>query len=194
MKIISNFKDYYDFIQGKYGIDTKVVYERIPETKTDSKWWKSGIYVPGFRNIPDGYYFHMIAFCGTLYAIWYNRGKFYIGDEIESLHSDMIRTDKTTYAGDREYLQYHGKPTTANYIAQCPVALVNRYWGDKDFTVRDKNPKLSDFNFAKVVPPEEAYLKIYNFLIEEPVIKDNRTDVEKVVSHGFDKKTSFRKM
>lgn len=50
--------------------------------------------------------------------------------------------------------------------------------------------------FSGHIPADEAYNAIYNFIIKkrEPVIMDNMTDVQKLESKGFDKKTSFRKM
>ncbi len=51
-----------------------------------------------------------------------------------------------------------------------------------------------DFDFAKVMPPEQIYDMIYNWLGSTPDVVDNRTDVEKLQSAGFDKVTSFRKM
>jgi hypothetical protein len=37
MKIISKFKDYYDFLIGQYGIDPLIVYERRPQIYNDNK-------------------------------------------------------------------------------------------------------------------------------------------------------------
>lgn len=49
---------------------------------------------------------------------------------------------------------------------------------------------------AGLIPAQEAYDAIYNFLInkKEPNIVDSRTDVQKLEGAGFDKKTSFRNM
>ena len=44
------------------------------------------------------------------------------------------------------------------------------------------------------IPAEEVYNNVYDYLIanREPDIQDNRNDIQKLESHGFDKKTSFR--
>ena len=49
---------------------------------------------------------------------------------------------------------------------------------------------------AGLIPAQEAYDAIYNFLINkrEPNVVDSRTDVQKLEGAGFDKKTSFRNM
>jgi hypothetical protein len=49
---------------------------------------------------------------------------------------------------------------------------------------------------AGLIPAQEAYDAIYNFLINkrEPNVVDSRTDVQKLEGNGFDKKTSFRNM
>lgn len=192
MKIISNFKDYYDFLQGKYGIDTKVVYERVMETKNVNSWVKTGIYRPSYLDL-DGYYFYKIAFCGTLYCIWCNNKKAYIGEEVKRLNSSSVSAEyRANFATDKIELQKHGKETNINAKLNCPVVLASTSWYDEENGT--KNIKLADYQFGRIVPPEEAYLKIIDFLTKEPVIKDTRTDVEKVLSHGFDKKTSFRNM
>lgn len=57
-----------------------------------------------------------------------------------------------------------------------------------------ENPILSDTWITGFIPAEEVYNNVYNYLIanREPDIQDNRTDIQKLESHGFDKKTSFR--
>ena len=57
-----------------------------------------------------------------------------------------------------------------------------------------ENPILSDTWITGFIPAEEVYNNIYNYLIanREPDIQDNRTDIQKLESHGFDKKISFR--
>ena len=51
-------------------------------------------------------------------------------------------------------------------------------------------------SFAKYLDPVTVYNQIYNFLLskKDKKIVDSRTDVQKLESAGFDRKTSFRKM
>ena len=56
------------------------------------------------------------------------------------------------------------------------------------------NPILSETYIPKVIPPEEMWKAIYEFLSsqkEKPIV-DTRSDIQKLESAGFDKKTSFR--
>ena len=56
------------------------------------------------------------------------------------------------------------------------------------------NPLLSETYIPKVIPPEEIWKAIYEFLSsqKEKPIADTRSDIQKLESAGFDKKTSFR--
>lgn len=186
MLIKSNFKDYYDFLQGKYGVDTKVVYERVQEIARYMNWVKQG-HVPHHKTSP--YSSVRIAFCGVMYPMWFINGEMHTPFEARELHSSKIPKDFLwAHKGTLGYCKEYKEPTNLNDKYNCPVILLG--WMSEVV----KNARLSDYNFGRFVEPEEAYTKIYDFLIREPVIKDNRTDVEKVVSAGFDKKTSFRNM
>jgi len=58
----------------------------------------------------------------------------------------------------------------------------------------DENPIMEGTWIPSLIPAEEVWNNITDYLlsIKEPVIVDNRTDVQHLESHGFDKKTSFR--
>lgn len=60
----------------------------------------------------------------------------------------------------------------------------------------NENPILEGTWIPSVIPAEEVWNNISDYLlsIREPVIIDNRTDIEHLESAGFDKKTSFRNM
>jgi len=57
-----------------------------------------------------------------------------------------------------------------------------------------ENPILEGTWIPSLIPAEEVWNNISDYLlsIKEPEIVDNRTDVQHLESHGFDKKTSFR--
>lgn len=208
MKIISNFKDYYDFLIGKYGTDEKVVYERICSTENDDKkWTKSGIYKP--QHTLDGaiYSFEIIAVCGIIYCCYYYRGKFYFGSEAsdyipKKIKRGIYESDIDTSSDLRmsfipkdsndiffQSRVIHLSKTNLNEKENCPVLILSR---DLQYA-QVKNPKLADYDFGKVLSAEECYVQINNFLSREKPVVDNRTDIQKIVGKGFDKKTSFRK-
>lgn len=58
----------------------------------------------------------------------------------------------------------------------------------------DENPIMDGTWIPSLIPAEEVWNNISDYLlsIKEPPIIDNRTDVQHLESHGFDKKTSFR--
>ena len=57
------------------------------------------------------------------------------------------------------------------------------------------NPILYNTNIQSVLPAEEIFLKITDFLsYKEPETDTNPTNMARFESKGFDKKTSFRKM
>jgi hypothetical protein len=73
----------------------------------------------------------------------------------------------------------------------APVFIVDRY-----FHVRGRTPKLGELGFAAYYSAEQLYQELAMFVgnILQPVAdpQSPMTDIEKVVSHGFDKKKSFR--
>lgn len=205
MKIISNFKDYYDFMVNKYGIDPKVVYERVQ---------RGGMYVPDYIKISkERTEEWVVHFCGKKYYVYYAFGDWYYGKGVLDLDEtkypekwlDIYTYKKVTefntwksgyepkksrwFGTVRGAEKIHGGPTDINEKENCPIVLTSPL---VNFTVL--NPRLSDLNFAKVIPPEDAFITISNWLTRENPIIDYRTDKEKVISHGFDPKTSFRKM
>jgi hypothetical protein len=215
MKLISNFKDYYDYLIGsKYGIDPKCVYERVMKPV-----WKSGVKEFGYR-----FEQYRVAVAGDLYDYFYFDGEYYKkGDDLSHLPDSIehkpygpnhymtdtvdLKQIKMQYSPPkRDYSHFSRqaiemlkerdeeakkKMKTINDKEECPVLLIlPRTYNDQGV----KNPKLSDIGFGKILGPEEVFLKIYNWLMREPVIENKQTDKEKIQSHGFDLKTSFRKM
>lgn len=203
MLIKSNFKDYYDFMVSTYGIDRKIVYNRVPEESNSREWEKTGMFKPQHIDFPDSLYSYTIHFCGTMYVIYYVYGDWFLGEGIQDANpgrypvyiytgtkkvGEVLKQWKSVYHKKRTYLssvddRHHGLPTKRNDELECPVVYDNH-----------KNVRLSDFNFAKVIPPEDAFIQISNWLSREKLIINKQTDKEKIISHGFDTKTSFRKM
>ena len=74
-----------------------------------------------------------------------------------------------------------------NLILNCPVVVTIN---DRCF----KNPILANWGFGNIIPADVLFTKISNWFLERTNkdIPDNQTDMEKLTSHGFDRKTSFR--
>jgi hypothetical protein len=206
MKIISNFKDYYDYLQGIYGMDEKVVYERICMIGgEDEKWEKKGYYKPAYLErqsspitLNNSLYPNeqfdavFLAICGVIYCVYIYRNKFYFGEEVESI-GKKIRRNRPLYYDNIRYCKYHLDKTDINEKLNCPIALIKWEWHG-GIIPYVKNIKLTDYGINTIVPAEDMYIQISNFLSREKKIVDKRTNKEKITGHGFDLKTSFRKM
>ena len=73
------------------------------------------------------------------------------------------------------------------------VAKVGYIRPNRDGTY-DENPIMAGTWLPSLIPAEEVWNNVTDYLlsIKEPPVIDNRTDVQHLESHGFDKKTSFR--
>lgn len=58
-----------------------------------------------------------------------------------------------------------------------------------------ENPIMVDTWIPSIIPPLDIWVEVSNYLLslKDPKIEDNRSDIEKLESHGFDRKMSFRK-
>lgn len=199
MKIISNFKDYYDHQVAKFSIDPLVTYERVCQMQDFSLkggWIKSGLYKPSFSQ-PDTrrrFAFQLIAFCGTIYAYTFWKDKVYFISDYKDVLTNLSKStihwsDEVDYRHCEPEL--HGKSTTLNIEHNCPVMLVDNSPDGRIYPIV-KNPRLADFSFAKAIEPEVAWMQINDFFISQPAVVNNQTDKEKISAHGFDLKHSFR--
>ena len=215
MKIISKVKDYYDFLVSKWGIDPKVVYVRNGKRITDTdtydlyvdpkkcKNWaidKSSIFIENangeilfakgarrMRAIDDYTHVAVIWAGDKMYAFGIVAYKKYGKDEfvskIEPLRDNVVKRNTRIYSS---FLKRDSK-------APVVYAIYNTYWGSSAIE-KVENPIIINSKFAKFMNPEEVFLGIYSYIskMNEKDIKDNRTNDEKIVSNGFDKRISFR--
>ncbi|MBO7445322.1 MAG: hypothetical protein J6T86_02805, partial [Bacteroidales bacterium] len=72
------------------------------------------------------------------------------------------------------------------------LRFTREYWQVNHVLI--ENPILKETWLTKVLSPESVWTNVYNYLVatkDEPV-QDRRTNTEKILSAGFDTKTSFR--
>lgn len=205
MKILSKYKDYYDYYQGIFGMDNTKVYTR------DNVYRWSPSYNPRIELTPKEETVFDFFICGKKYRILEYKGKLYhtvaelktldkllIKDSpykwATGIHIDSwtIRSSKKKF--ERQYNKTNGIDTDVNMKQREPV-LINRKktWHSTD--VDYSTPLLSDFSFHKIMDAKTLYIEIETFLgwlVDNPPLPDEQTNIGKVVSHGFDKKTSFR--
>ena len=84
-------------------------------------------------------------------------------------------------------------------VPMCIILCQTQYWqvpneGRWKETHRIENPILTGTFITKIVPPSNIWQALYEYLssLKDKPFTDTRTDVQKLESAGFDKKTSFR--
>jgi len=189
LKIISKYKDFYDYLMGIYGVDEKIVLDR-----------RDFDVVPVFDNTKV-----QVFVCGVLYEGYCKNGHYYWGKDLLRIFPKF-----DTRMGYSRTLKYsnHVWYTVANprwktyYISvdpivdlildenkkhNCPILLkVNeKYY---------KFPKLNDLGLNKMISAHQIYIMLNETLAPKDNISDNLTNLEKIKSRGFDIRTSFRNM
>jgi hypothetical protein len=186
MKIITKNRDYYDPMIAVYGRDEKIVYDRRGNEEI-SVGHKTNYYHS--KDRPDCWDCRVFSICGEYFPVVVKN----YGEEYRWLPEQMpksieiSRKDYTELNAIHCFKKYYGKKSDLNTKHQQPVLLQHR----SGISI----PILAEWNFPKMIPADEMYNKIYTWLcwsIDNPPIPNNQTDKEKVVSHGFDVKKSFR--
>lgn len=196
MRIISKYKDYYDYLVGKYGMDPLIIYDRTESINARE------IFESEFEEVIKEVFY----ICNEKYTLHYYRGDIYHTlTEVVKLNDllDIHGKEKlfsTLWRAEESALNYwedcNGK-TNKNSKHNTPILKHNGSWGYR-FKLNDNDDmvqvKLSDYGFASIIPAEEMWLRIYTFIskTKDINIENDQTNIEKVESHGFDKKRSFR--
>lgn len=199
MRIISEFKDYYDCIQ-RHGQDDDIVYIR------KAKSFDIKLDIPKLRRHPGAKY--LIGFCGKIYPCFKCGVSFdnykYIYD-VESLityakNENRIFSPFSNYE-EKAYRNYFAeieqKKEVFKWVFETyniPIFIYYEHpWdNDRKLTI---NPPLNKFEFFRIKDPYLAFQEIYSFMSnlakpEKPIPEMcNRT---KIASRGFTK-YSFRK-
>lgn len=200
MKIISKYKDYYDYLIGVYGVEPKLVLDRRK----------------GYRLNEDNPTYFTLAICDKLIDVFYDGEKCYcgeglykVGKEIDyrlfnrfSLGMDtekriLIKYKTKNYLGGFDDHEVRLNPvireTDINIREGCPIIRL-----DANNTVDRAMvyPHLGDCNIGSIYTAEEMFTMLSNWLsqriTEEENIVDNRSDVDKLQDKGFNKVCSFR--
>lgn len=225
MKILSKYKDYYDYLQGVWGSDPKLVLDR----RTEELHRKEDLYSSPrpFSSERKGKYV-AIGINDKVYTGVYifSEDKFYYGEELNELAEStgynswhdkkwMLKWRSDNYQVDENYVEVvlgkdrfgrlesydlNTQPITKiglNTRFNCPIVIYN---SQDDFD-RLKNPYkfpiLKELEFARVLPPEEVFREISDWLSKRITQKEIQregilTNKEKIEAKGFDAKRSFR--
>lgn len=205
MKLISKYKDYYDYNIGLYGIDEKVVYNRLPfpdkyyhyVNRTEISHTLPKIYK---FDISEYEYKHLL-FCGKVIYIRRKYGEYKAEYEVISeytLHKMFDSSHRNRYLvrtfGKIDYSVKHDSIMDIHKATGQPVVLLDG-WNDKHLILDTNIPILNDIKgFGSLIDAKSCYLEICQTLID---INNTEsipvsTDGDKILSHGFDKKISFR--
>jgi hypothetical protein len=193
MKIISKFKDFYDYLQGIYGIDEKLVLDRTNFT---------------FLDYPHPDFEVSTLHIGEMMiqGLWMN-GKIYFGEEVKQFSKEFTRSwdnkpnyyliENSPYKYFNSYcLKYpmflgEKSPTwKENY----PILQENRKkFGSSEYI---KCPILKEYSVQKILPPEKVW-QILSEWLGRQITKNEKEvpigdDKVRILSHGFDLKKSFR--
>lgn len=210
MKILNGGKkDYYDYLPGIYGIDEDIVYDRrdgyvfrqfsagdeffVKDKRYNdrSKMPVKGIYYEGnkpqYGIINSGIIMYIVIEVGfTQYLFKLER---YIDDDYEGICLEPTLVEKFTVKDKKSKAPVSVIPVEYGGWYK-EEAKIRHYSLDKEII----NPIFNNTWVTSLIPADEMYNEIYNYLISirEPKIEDNRNDIQKLESKGFDKKTSFR--
>ena len=212
MRIISSFKDYYDYA---YGYSTYPVWRRntstvdilkkdIPAPVTNF----AAAHIKGTRNIKV----HVLSVCGTFFPIYelsdnYFSNLYQVKSYIETyipIHTEIDHTNfykKIVIPKDIEYKPYNYDNNRRLYIDPYshnePLVLYRnpyRYIYDYTRTVIS-NPELKDMRISEVLPTYDIYQRIDLWLINRTsndTITNTGDDKDLLISKGFNPKLSFR--
>lgn len=188
MKIISKYKDYYDYLTGIYGVDPKLVLDRRDTHK--------------FSPLPNVIYILIIG--DTCVEFFYNENEFYFLDEGKEKFSTEPHYSKSehiwiTFPNERSATIIRTTPyKDVKQLAKkenCPILIYRAFRYSSQLDLIAKFPKLDDIGFARIMDSVKIYWLITNWLSErvsELETSIPMTDTQKIEAKGFDKKTSFR--
>lgn len=208
MKIISKYKDYYDYCQNLYGFDDLITFNRINEVEQ----------IP----VKKGYYYVYFLFYKTIYLNDDNKEVDFLQKSTKEIHCSksylflndqvyLITRSNNEFGKEISKIEpYYSREFNYNfgylfdYMKQNKIPSLLLF--KQNYTlgknqerilndVIELNPKLASLKFFNYLSAEKVYQEIEQFFIN---LKTNETIIEvdnknKIIQAGFDLKTSFRK-
>jgi len=191
MKIIGKYKDYYDYLSGVYGVDEKLVLDRrkyspityIPsvttvETLLIGEYMIQGLWVDGVCYFGDSVEEFSNQNRSVIYTteMGYDKSKYWVIPN--GKYSNMYCLEDVEYLGDKSPTWHHDTPIMRGYKNGSPF------------------PILKEYGVASFLSPERVWLMLSEWLSKRITKYEEHEEPEdkiKIVSSGFDLKTSFRK-
>ena len=209
MKIVDNRKDFYDYVVGEYGIDDLIVFDRRKAViiKTDVKPEKYADYLfSSIKGDKDDYQKETTRYFpkkvkvkeGTIYRFALKTGRRFYHFEIERYLTDdenVCVETRLVEEEDNDVLY----PDLILAILPYQHSRSYFFFEDRFRPHFMKNeiinlPILKNTAIPRYVSAQDVFLNIYSYLSskKEVKIEDNRSDILKLESAGFDKVESFR--
>lgn len=205
MHIISKEKDSYDYLVGKWGVDKNITLDRtsfdnsIRNVISDMEDYK-GYCIPPKSGIYISHYLLKVGYKYFLVRSIEDYDNFTINNE---LISSFECFDKRIEGDDAIISLYMASVPWGQRIYQKISGI-----SDDEYITSVGDEALSKLSFYRLktnfflgkngfgfLDQEEIYLAIYSYLSSLRKDKDSsQSNDGKIVSHGFDKKKSFRKM
>jgi hypothetical protein len=204
MIIVDRYKDYYDYLVGIRGRDEHVVFDRRPSVflnPNDAEFapYFSSLPLPDdkpkeIRSIWDENGDRICRMAGKQYLFLLSIGYTHYKFATERWLNKHGGLEKTTCIV--KWRKNYDKITIGNSTLRIIFNEDSYDW----FYSHDKkaktieNPILKNTCIPSLISAEEIYDTLYNYILatKEPPVADNRNDIQKLESKGFDKKTSFR--
>jgi len=194
MKIITKYKDYYDYLTGIYGVDPKLILDR-----------REGYSNPmTYQHELDKEHKITLVICGRRIEGYRHQNKIYYGQDllqfqntpnveypiVNHSHITITKENFKRHYSIRVALEPVMGFDIINKQYNCPILI------EKGLNNYDKFPKLEELNLASFIPAEQLYTWLSQWLAQQiddqQDIKSNLTNIEKLESKGFSKITSFR--
>jgi hypothetical protein len=200
MKIISKYKDYYDYLSGIRGVDNKVVLDRRKGYIVDNGYFRNSVDSLCNKDLKEPIYsWNYLAICDYLYVALYDQyGNIYWNDAIincgELKMNRYKGREEVYFNSDRSFKESiypHKQETELNQKYECPILMVTFQYKSEHV---EYFPKLADIKVPSFYPAEKIHTDLYNWIINRntPDVQDNRNDIQKLESAGFCKDYSFR--
>lgn len=210
MKIISKVKDYYDYLTSKYGLDETIVFDRrefyLPSKHEPSLFFSTERF-PTDKPLKKSW--HNPEGRGDLHSAVLEVGNMFYSFEIERYLENkeskqavmnwtlkyQIRGEKHHHFGKTPLTFYTHTELTKHYsLDRFPKMICYSYYQNKPGIL--SNLILKQTPIPSIITPEEIYQELYAYIsgLKDVGFSDTRDDVQKLLSAGFDKKTSFRNM
>ncbi|MBR4135277.1 MAG: hypothetical protein IKU03_02565 [Bacteroidales bacterium] len=203
MLIIDDNRDYYDYAC-PHLIDKKIVFHRNSQVTLGhelyfnpepfhidrDKWWSK------YRHQWECEQWHFGLYVGYEYY------KFIVGRYFEKRQLVLEYMQATETDKERRERESLKRPSNAAILLVSPYGMYDDALAGRELCyTRERieyqlieNPILKKTWLTKELSPESVWTNVYNYLVatkDEPV-QDSRTNDEKVLSAGFDLRSSFR--